>query len=129
MAAAAGGAPIDICKVPAPPAPFAPAPFPDLVQCAAVSGTSSKVKISGSPGATKSSSWSMSQGDEGGVLKGLVQPMQMSKVQYKLASSKVKMQGKPAVTVTKMTSHNGASPNAPPGLQVAPSQMKVIAMG
>ena len=129
MAAAGGGAPIDVCKVPAPPAPFAPAPFPNMVQCPAASGQSTKVKFSSSPALTKSSSWSMSQGDEGGVLKGLVQPMQMSKVQYKMASSKVKAQGKPVVTVTKMTSHNGASPNAPPGLQVAPSQTSVILMG
>ena len=52
----------------------------------------------------------------------------MGKVEYKMASSAVKLQGKPAVTVTKMTSHNGASPNAPPGLQVAPSQTSVIIM-
>ena len=129
MAAAAGGAPIDVCKIPAPPAPFAPAPFPNMVQCAAASGQSTKVKFNSSAALTKSSNWSMSQGDEGGVLKGLVSPMQMSKVEYKMASSKVKCQGKPVVTVTKMTAHNGASPNAPPGLQVAPSQTKVIIMG
>jgi uncharacterized Zn-binding protein involved in type VI secretion len=129
MCAAGGGAPIDVCKIPAPPAPFAPAPFPNMCQCSALSGTSTKVKICGSAAATKSSSASSSQGDEGGTLKGMVAPFQMSKVQYKLGSSRVKIEGKPAVTVTKMTSHNGASPNAPPGLQVAPSQTKVILMG
>ncbi len=126
--AAGGGAPIDVCKIPAPPAPFAPSPFPNMAQCPAFSGQSGKVKLCGSPGLTKSSSASTSQGDEGGVLKGLAAPFQMGKVEYKLASSKVKYEGKPAVTVTKMTAHNGASPNAPPGLQVAPSQTKVIIM-
>lgn len=129
MCAAGGGAPIDVCKIPAPPAPFAPAPFPNMVQCPAASGASTKVKFCNSPGLTKSSSFSSSQGDEAGTLKGLVAPFNMSKVQYKMASSKVKLQGKPVVTVTKMTAHNGASPNAPPGLQVAPSQTSVIIMG
>ncbi len=128
MCAAGGGAPIDVCKIPAPPAPFAPAPFPNMVQCPSASGESSKVKFCNKAALTKSSSWSSSQGDEGGTLKGLVSPMQMSKVVYKQASSKVKAQGKPVTTVTKMTSHNGASANAPPGLQVAPTQTKVILM-
>jgi hypothetical protein len=100
-----------------------------MVQCAAASGASTKVKLCNSPGLTKSSSWSSSQGDEAGTLKGLAAPFQMSKVSYKMASSKVKFEGKPAVTVTKMTSHNGSSPNAPPGLQVAPGQTKTILMG
>lgn len=129
MCAAGGGAPIDVCKIPAPPAPFAPAPFPNMVQCAAASGASTKVKFCNSPALTKSSNFSSSQGDEAGTLKGMVAPFNMSKVEYKMASSKVKCQGKPVVTVTKMTAHNGASPNAPPGLQVAPSQTSVIIMG
>ncbi|GAB5550389.1 MAG: DUF4150 domain-containing protein [Sandaracinaceae bacterium] len=128
MCAAGGGAPIDVCKIPAPPAPFAPAPFPNLVQCPSAGSPASKVKFCNSPGLTKSSSFSRSQGDEAGTLKGLVSPFNMGKVEYKMASSAVKLQGKPAVTVTKMTSHNGASPNAPPGLQVAPSQTSVIIM-
>lgn len=129
MASTGGGAPIDVCKIPAPPAPFAPAPFPNMVQCAAASGQSTKVKFSGSAALTKSSNWSSSQGDEAGTLKGLVSPFNMSKVQYKTASSKVKAQGKPVVTVTKLTAHNGASPNSPPGLQITPSQTSVIIMG
>lgn len=127
--AAGGGAPIDICKIPAPPAPFAPAPFPNMVQCPSASGESGKVKMSSSPALTKSSTYSSSQGDEAGTLKGMVAPFNMSKVEYKLASMKVKCEGKAVVTVTKMTSHNGASPNAPPGLQIAPSQTNVIIMG
>jgi hypothetical protein len=127
--AAGGGTPIDVCKVPAPPAPFAPAPFPNMVQCASASGQSTKVKFCNSPALTKSSSFSRSQGDEGGTLKGMVSPFNMGKVTYKQGSGKVKCQGKPAVTVTKMTSHNGASPNQPAGVQVAPSQAKVILMG
>lgn len=124
--AAGGGAPVDVCKIPAPPAPFAPAPFPNLVQCATASGASSKVKFCNGGVLTKSSSFSSSQGDEAGTLKGMVAPFQMGKVQYKSGSSKVKAEGKPVVTVTKPTSHNGASANAPVGLQVAPSQTTVL---
>ncbi len=126
--AAGGGAPIDICKIPAPPAPFAPSPFPNMVQCAAAGSPASKVKCGGSPSLTKSSTFSSSQGDEAGTLKGMASPFNMGKVEYKAASSAVKFEGKPAVTVTKMTAHNGASPNAPPGLQVAPGQTQVIIM-
>jgi hypothetical protein len=100
-----------------------------MVQCASASGASGKVKICNSPGLTKDSNYSSSQGDEGGTLKGMVSPFNMSKVTYKAGSGKVKYEGKPAVTVTKMTSHNGANPNAPPGLQVAPSQTKVLILG
>jgi hypothetical protein len=128
LCAAGGGAPIDVCKIPAPPAPFAPSPFPNLVMCTSASGESSKVKFMNKAALTKSSKWSMSKGDEAGVLKGLKAPFQMSKVVYKNASSKVKAQGKPVTTVTKMTAHNGASANAPVGLQMAPTQVKVILM-
>jgi len=124
--AAGGGAPVDVCKIPAPPAPFAPSPFPNLVQCPTASGASSKVKFCNGNVLTKSSSFSSSQGDEAGTLKGMVSPFQMGKVQYKSGSSKVKAEGKPVVTVTKPTQHNGASANAPVGLQVAPSQTTVL---
>ena len=53
MCATGGGAPIDVCKIPAPPAPFAPAPFPNMVQCSAASGESGKVKFCNRPALTK----------------------------------------------------------------------------
>ena len=54
--------------------------------------------------------------------------MNMGKVTYKKGSSKVSIEGTPAVHLMSVTSHNGMSPNNPMGTQVAPSQTKVILM-
>lgn len=116
----------DVCKVPAPPAPFAPAPFPNMGQVMQASGTCSKVKICGKEALVKSSEISRSNGDEAGTLKGMISATNMDKISYKMGSSKVKFGGTAAVTVTKPTSHNGTNANAPPGMQVAPSQTSVI---
>jgi uncharacterized Zn-binding protein involved in type VI secretion len=119
----------DVCKVPAPPAPFVPTPFPNMSQCTGASGASSKVKIAMKPALTKSSEIGRSNGDEAGTLKGMISAVNMDKTQYRMGSMRVKIEGKDAVTVGKMTSHNGTNANAPPGAQVAPSQTKVILMG
>ena len=37
----------DVCKIPAPPAPFAPVPFPNVGMCNGASGTIAKVQMSG----------------------------------------------------------------------------------
>jgi hypothetical protein len=39
------------------------------------------------------------------------------------------VEGKPMVMHLSNTGHNGSNANAPPGTQVAPSQMKVILEG
>ena len=59
----------DVCKVPAPPAPFVPVPFPNISMVAQASGTASKVKICGKDAVTKSSDIGRSQGDEAGTLR------------------------------------------------------------
>jgi Domain of unknown function (DUF4150) len=118
----------DVCKVPAPPAPFVPTPFPNMAQCSGASGTSSKVKIVGKPSIHKSSEIGRSSGDEAGTLKGMISQVNMDKTQYRMGSVKVKVEGKALVTVTKMCGQNGTSSNSPPGAQVAPSQTKVICM-
>lgn len=118
----------DVCKVPAPPAPFVPTPFPNMSQVASASGTSSKVKICGKEAVTVKSKISNSNGDEAGTLKGMISQVNMDKTQYRMGSVKVKVEGKALVTVTKMCGQNGTSSNAPPGAQVAPSQTKVICM-
>jgi hypothetical protein len=88
--------------------------------------TSTKVKFAGKEVVTKKSEMSRSMGDEAGVNKGVMSGMNMSKVSYKKGSSKVKIQGQDCVHVTSMTGHNGSNANMPAGVQVAPSQTKVI---
>lgn len=116
----------DVCKVPAPPAPFVPAPFPNMAQCSSASGTSDKVVIVNKPSIHTSSEISRSSGDEAGTLKGMMSQTNMDKAVFKMGSTAVKVEGKALCTVLKPTAHNGSNANAPPGAQVAPSQTKVI---
>ncbi len=118
--------PPDVCKVPAPPAPPVPTPFPNMAQCATALGTTTKVLVMNMPALVEESKTPMSQGDEAGVAGGVVSGMNMGPVVAKMGSSKVKFQGKGAFYVTGMTSHNGSNANAPLGNQVSPSQTKVM---
>ena len=121
----------DVCKVPAPPAPFVPVPFPNIGQLTQAKGStaSSKVKIMNKKTFTKKTEISRSQGDEAGTLKGMISSTNMDKVSRAMGYSKIKVEGAEIVTVLKMTKHNGSNANAPPGSQLAPSQTKVICMG
>lgn len=118
----------DVCKVPAPPAPPIPTPFPNTAQLNQASKTSTKVKFGNKPVVTKKSEIPRSMGDEAGTLFGMVSNRNMDKVTFKKASSTVKVEGQPVVHVTSMTSHNGSNANMPAGAQVAPSQTKVLVM-
>ena len=111
------------------PLPFVVAPFPNSAQCAMATGFSTKVMIDGKPALNTGSEIPLSNGDEPGVLMGVVSSTIMQKVVYRQGVQKVQVDGKPIVTVLKPTAHNGANANAPMGAQVAPSQTKVIILG
>lgn len=119
----------DVCKVPAPPAPFVPVPFPNISMVMQASGTASKVKICGKDAVTKSSNVGRSQGDEAGTLFGMMSQVNMNKTTYRMGASNVKAQGSDIETVLKPTAQNGMSANAPAGAQIAPSQTTVIVVG
>jgi len=119
----------DVCKTPAPPAPFVPIPYPNISMVMQASGTASKVKICGKDAVTKSSSVSRSQGDEAGTLFGMMSQVNMNKTSFKMGASNVKCQGSAIITVLKPTGQNGMSANSPAGMQVAPSQTTVIVAG
>lgn len=116
----------DVCLTPAPPAPPIPVPYPNTGMVNQAKKTSTKVKFAGKEVVTKKSEMSRSMGDEAGLNKGVISGMNMSKVSYKKGSSKVKIQGQDCVHLTSMTGHNGSNANMPAGVQVAPSQTKVI---
>jgi uncharacterized Zn-binding protein involved in type VI secretion len=120
--------PLDFCKTPTPAGPT-PLPYPNFAMPTQASGgtCSSKVKIVGKKAIVKGSEITMSTGDEGGVAGGGVTSNQFKgPVSYKMGSSKVKAEGKPIAHLTSMTGHNGNNANMPAGVQVAPSQTKVI---
>jgi uncharacterized Zn-binding protein involved in type VI secretion len=87
---------------------------------------STKVKFAGKPALTIKAEIPRSMGDEAGTVGGVISSRNMDKVTFKKGSSKVKVEGQPCVHLTSMTSHNGVNANAPAGLVIAPSQVKVI---
>jgi hypothetical protein len=117
----------DVCKVPAPPAPPIPTPFPNTAQCMqANSGISTKVKVANKEAILDNGKIPMSVGVEPGTLGGMVSNKFKGEVIYKKVSSKVKIQGKGVAHIGSMTGHNGSNANMPAGAQVAPSQVKVL---
>src|SRR5262245_10538553 len=122
--------PLDVCKVPAPPAPFVPGPFPNMVMVeqATPSTCSKKVKIKNKETVTQDSEVPMSSGDEPGTLGGMISSQFKGPAKFKKGSSKVKAEGKPVCSLLSIAAQNGNNANFPPGMQVAPSQTKVKVM-
>lgn len=120
----------DVCKVPAPPAPPIPTPFPNTAQCMQVSPStaSRKVKITNMPVLHIQSKIMMSSGDEAGVAGGVVSGVIKGPMKYTQSSQKVTVEGKAAVYVGCATAHNGNNANAF-GAQLTPSQTKVTVAG
>lgn len=116
----------DTCLTPAPPAPPVPIPYPNTGMVNQAKKTATKVKFAGKPVVTKKSEISRTMGDEAGVNKGVMSGMNMGKLTYKMGTSKVKIEGQDCIRLTSMCGHNGTSANMPAGVQVAPSQTKVI---
>jgi hypothetical protein len=120
----------DTCLVPAPPAPPIPTPFPNIAQCTDANPglCSLKVKIMNMPVILANSMIMMSAGDEAGSAGGVMSGMIKGPCSYKKGSAKVSIEGKPCATLMSLVAQNGASANAPAGMQIAPSQAKVMVM-
>ena len=116
----------DVCQVPAPPAPPIPTPFPNQADVANATKTSTKVMFENKDAVVETSEIPSSMGDEAGSVGGVVSGTVAQKVVFRKGSSRVLAEGKGIVHLTGMTAHNGANANMPAGLQVAPSQAKVI---
>jgi hypothetical protein len=117
----------DVCKVPAPPAPFVPTPFMNIAEVSSSVKTCAKVLIKNKETVCENSEIPSSKGDEPGTLKGMLSMTNMSKVTYKTASASVYAGGKKVIHVGAVTSHNGApNANMPAGVQTTPSQTDVL---
>ncbi|MBN2320591.1 MAG: DUF4150 domain-containing protein [Acidobacteria bacterium] len=116
----------DVCKVPAPPAPPIPTPFPNTGMLNQATNVSMKVKICGKQTVTVKSKIPKTMGDEAGVAGGLISGMNMGPASFKKGNTNVKVEGSPVISLTSMTAHNGTNANAPAGTVVAPSQVKVL---
>ena len=119
----------DVCKVPAPPAPPIPTPFPNTAMCAQATGAVMTVLAMNKPILVLTSKIPMSAGDEAGSAGGMVSGTIKGPVTYKTSSNKVFAAGKKMVMLTAVTAHNGTNANMPAGAQIAPSQTKVLLLG
>ena len=121
----------DVCKVPAPPAPPVPTPFPNLGMCNQADGgtCTSKVKVQNQPVITVASEIPSTQGDEAGVAGGVSSGTQMSKAVFKQGVSKVNLRVMMWLLSSKPTAQNGSSANAPSGSVLAPGQTLVMING
>lgn len=103
----------DVCKTPAPPAPFVPIPYPNIAMSKDTASGSKKVKVDGNPVCTKDSNFSMSTGDEAGSAGGgIVSSKIKGKAEFVLFSFDVKIEGKNAVRAFDIMLHNDK--NTPP---------------
>ena len=120
----------DTCKVPAPPAPPVPTPFPNMAMLAQANGGTCalKVKIMNQPAVHKSTQIPMTSGDEAGVAGGLVSGQNMGPAAFKMGVMTVKIEGNDAINQMKSTGQNGSSANGM-GTLLSPSQTKVLING
>lgn len=103
----------DVCKTPAPPAPFVPIPYPNIAKSSDAAQGASTVKSDGNPTCVKDSNFSMSTGDEGGTAGGGMASSKIKgKAEFVNVSFDVKFEGKGVARAFDPMLHNDK--NTPP---------------
>ncbi|MFO0549120.1 MAG: PAAR-like domain-containing protein [Polyangiaceae bacterium] len=116
----------DICLTPAPPGPPVPMPYPIIGQLPQANGVVTKVVIENKETCVEGSKLPKVDGDQSGTNGGVVSGQNMAEAAAKTFSSKVTFDGKKVVFQTSVFGMNGSNANMPGGMQVAPSQSKVL---
>ena len=119
----------DVCKTPAPPAPFVPIPYPNIaIGPTVVPPTASlKVLLTAGPAHNLMSTIPMSNGDQPGVLLGMISQLIMGPSRHMMGSTNVLYGGSPATKMTMPTAQNGFAFNAV-GTTIVPAQFKILLM-
>jgi hypothetical protein len=103
----------DVCKTPAPPAPFIPIPYPNIARSSDTADGSETVKCDGNPICLKDSNFSTSTGDEAGTAGGgVVSNKTKGKAEFVNFSFDVKIEGKNVARALDLMLHNDK--NTPP---------------
>jgi len=113
----------DVCKTPAPPAPFVPIPYPNIAMSSDTMMGAKKVKAKGCPICIKDSNFKMSTGDEAGNLMGMVSSKIKGKAEFVMSSFDVKAEGKGVTRALDIMLHNDK--NTPPFPLLQPPVMAV----
>ena len=121
----------DVCRTPtAPPIPFLPIPYPNIaVGPTVVPPTASlKVLLTAGPAHTLMSTIPISNGDQPGVMGGMISQIIMGPSRHLMGSTNVLYGGFPATKMTLPTQQNGfGAPNAF-GTTIVPAQFKIMLM-
>ena len=103
----------DVCKTPAPPAPFVPIPYPNIAKSSDTAKGTQKVKCDGNPVCVKDSNFSTSTGDEAGSAGGgMLSSKIKGKAEFVNFSFDVKFEGKNVARALDLMLHNDK--NTPP---------------
>jgi hypothetical protein len=103
----------DVCKTPAPPAPFVPIPYPNIAKSSDTADGSSTVECDGNPICLKDSNFSTSTGDEAGTAGGgIVSSKTKGKAEFVNFSFDVLVEGKNVARALDPMLHNDK--NTPP---------------
>lgn len=118
----------DVCKTPAPPAPFVPIPYPNVAQSSNTAQGSTTVKCDGNPIMLQGSNFSTSTGDEAGSAGGgMVSNTIKGKAEFQMWSFDVKIDGKNVPRLLDiMVLNKQASPNTPPFPLLQPPAIVVM---
>lgn len=118
----------DVCLTPSPVGPV-PIPYPNIAMGPTAVPNVPTILFMGAPAHNMGTTIPMTNGDNAGVATGVASGMVMGPAKAMLGVMKILVEGQPGIHLTTQFGHNGASPNCPAGVQVAPSQTKVIFMG
>lgn len=84
----------DVCKTPAPPAPFVPIPYPNIGKSSDTSQGTTKVEADGNMVMVKGAKYMMSAGDEPGTIGGMISGVFKQECEYLMYSFDVMLEGK-----------------------------------
>jgi hypothetical protein len=103
----------DVCKTPAPPAPFVPIPYPNIAMSSDTDKGTKKVKAEGNPICLEGSNFSTSTGDEAGTAGGgVASSKNKGKAEFVNFSMDVQFEGKSVPRSFDLMLHNDK--NTPP---------------
>ena len=103
----------DVCKTPAPPAPFVPIPYPNIAKSGDMAQGTKQVSAGGNPICVKDSNFSLSSGDEAGSAGGgMLSSKIKGKAEFVNFSFDVQFEGKSVPRSFDLMLHNDQ--NTPP---------------
>ena len=84
----------DVCKTPAPPAPFVPIPYPNTGRSSDTSEGTTTVEADGNSVMVKGAKYRMSAGDEAGTLGGMLSSTFKQECEFLMYSFDVMLEGR-----------------------------------